>query len=31
MKHNRGSLHFLALSFIKKKFGTQMEIDSGTS
>ena len=31
MKHTRGSLHFLALSFIKKKFGTQMEIDSGTS
>ena len=34
MKHTRGSLHFLALSFIKKKFGTQMEIDNwknGTS
>ena len=30
-KHTRGSLHFVALSFIKKKFGTQMEIDSGTS
>ena len=30
-KHNRGSLHFLALSFIKKKFGTQIEIDGGTS
>ena len=30
-KHTRGSLHFVALSFIKKKFGRQMEIDSGTS
>ena len=29
-KHTCGSLHFLALRFIKKKFGTQMEIDSGT-
>ena len=33
-KHTRGSLRFVALSFIKKKFGTQMEIDNwknGTS
>ena len=30
-KHTRGSLHFVALSFFKKKFGTQMAIDSGTS
>ena len=31
MKHARGSLLFVALRFIKKKFGRQMEIDSGTS
>ena len=30
-KHTRGSLRFVALSFIKKKFGTQLQIDSGTS